>query len=109
MAVRKKASPRETARVINDVATQIENGVRSFEIQAALVKAAEGLIPLKHAAGIALLNRIAMQVLNIETKDQRYAVVAETMKQLGPFEPEAAVSSLRELADEVSGMTLPPK
>jgi hypothetical protein len=102
-------SPRETARIIDDVATQIEGGQRGFEIQAALVKGAEGLIPLKHAVGIALLNRIAMQVLNIETKDGRYAIVAQTMKELGPFEPESAVSSLRELADEVSRLTLPPK
>lgn len=109
MAVRKKISPRETARMIHDVATQIESGNRGFEIQAALVKAAEGLLPLKHTAGITLLNGIAMQVLNIETKDSRYAVVAETMKKLGSFEPETAVASLRELADEVSGMTLPSK
>jgi len=109
MAARKRVSPRETARGIHDVATQIENGGRGFEIQAALVKAAEGLAPLKHSAGIELLNRIAMQVLNIETKDARYAIVAQTMKTLGPFEPEAAVTALRELADEVSMMSLPSK
>jgi len=109
MAVRKKMSPRETARIIHDVATQIEEGHRGLEIQAALVKAAEGLAPLKHAAGIELLNRIAMQVLNIETKNARYAVVAEMMKKMGPFEADSAVGSLRELADAVSMMTLPSK
>jgi len=106
---RKKMSARETARIINDVATLIEGGDRSLNIQLALNKAAEGLVPLKHAAGLALLHRIGTQVLNIHAANPRYAIVAETMKALGPFESATAVSSLRELADEISQLSVTPR
>lgn len=106
---RKKISTRETARIINGVADQLEMGDRSLEIQAALNRAAEGLAPLKHNAGLTLLNRIGTQVLNIDASEHRYAVVAETMKALGPFDPEAAVVSLRQLADEILESSLPSR
>jgi hypothetical protein len=106
---RKKMSARETARIINDVATQIESGDRILNIQLALNRAAEGLTPLKHTAGLALLNRIGTQVLNIDATQHRYAVVAETTKALGPFESATAVSALRELADEISQLTVAPR
>jgi hypothetical protein len=98
---RKKISARETMRIINDVATQIEQGDRSLRIQAALTQAAEGLAPLTHSAGLTLLNRIGTQVLNIDASEHRYAAVAATMKALGPFDAAEAVSSLRQLADEI--------
>jgi hypothetical protein len=106
---RKKMSTRETARIINDVATQIESGDRSLNIQLALNRAAEGLAPLKHTAGLTLLNRIGTQVLNIDATNHRYAIVAETMKALGPFESATAVSALRQLAEEISQLSVPPR
>lgn len=106
---RRKMSPRETARIINDVASQIESGDRSLNIQLGLNRAAEGLVPLKHAAGLTLLNRIGTQMLNIDAAKPRYAVVAETMKVLGPFESVTAVSSLRELAEEIAQLAATPR
>ena len=106
---RKKMSTRETARIINDVANQIESGDRSLNIQVALNRAAEGLAPLKHAAGLTLLNQIGTQVLNIDATKHRYAIVAETMKARGPFEAATAVSSLRQLAEEISQLSVPPR
>ena len=90
---RKKISARETVRILNDVATQLEKGDRSLQIQEALNRAAEGLVPLKRSADLALLNQIGTQVLNINASEHRYAAVAKTMKALGPFDPEAAVSA----------------
>jgi len=104
---KKKMSTRETARIINDVATQIERGDRSLNVQAALNRAAEGLTPLKHAAGLTLLNQIGTQVLNIDATEHRYAAVAEKMKALGPLVSATAVSSLRELADEIANLSPP--
>ena len=98
---RKKISSRETVRIINDVADQLESGDRSLNIQAGLTRAAEGLAPLKHSEGLVLLNRIGTQVLNINVADPRYAVVTETMKEMGPFDAVAAVLSLRQLAAEI--------
>jgi hypothetical protein len=98
---RKKISSRETVRIINDVADQLEMGDRSLNIQAALTRAAEGLAPLKHTVGLTLLNRIGTQVLNIDASQPRYAAVAATMKELGPFDATAAVASLRQLAAEI--------
>jgi hypothetical protein len=105
----KKMSTRETARILNNVADQLENGDRSLQIQAGLTKAAEGLAPLKHSAGLTLLNRIATQVLNINASEHRYAAVAATMKEMGPFDPPAAISELRELADDILQNSLPSR
>lgn len=106
---RKKISARETVRILNDVATQLEKGDRSLLIQEALNRAAEGLVPLKRSADLALLNQIGTQVLNINASEHRYAAVAETMKALGPFDPEAAVSALRTLADDILEHSVPSK
>jgi hypothetical protein len=99
---------RERRQIIIAIADQLERD-RSLQIQAGLTKAAEGLAPLKHSAGLTLLNRIGTQVLNINAPEHRYAAVAATMKEMGPFDPAAAVSELRELADDILQNSLPSR
>lgn len=100
---KRPVTPEEVANLIDQIAEEIKNGNRSFDIQLPLSEAEKALAKLRHLEGIKLLNRIGLLLLNENRKGTGffYPGVKETIDKLPPLDTVEDVKALQDLANQI--------
>jgi hypothetical protein len=98
--VKSTLTAKEYATSLEELATRIEAGDRSADLQVLIARATETAMAMEDLDVIIALNRLGL-VLQPEAGPHRYPIVEKAMKELTPLDPTGDAAGLRRLATEI--------